>query len=111
MRIAGVRFTRGDARYPECPRGILRFVWICADDVQHSFSLARRRFRAIVKASLALLGEWVVRRAILLLLTLMLTVIAYAAPAFAEKRVALVIGISDYTTLSRLNNPVPDARP
>ncbi|MGH6826876.1 caspase family protein [Methyloceanibacter sp.] len=50
------------------------------------------------------------RRAILILIALALATLACAPSAFAEKRVALVIGIGDYATLSKLNNPVPDAK-
>ena len=48
------------------------------------------------------------RRAILLLL--IVAVVAWTPSAFAAKRVALVIGISDYQSLAKLNNPVPDAK-
>jgi formylglycine-generating enzyme required for sulfatase activity len=50
------------------------------------------------------------RRAILLLVALTLTVLVGMPSASAAKRVALVIGISDYHSLSKLNNPVPDAK-
>ncbi|MCP5120063.1 MAG: caspase family protein, partial [bacterium] len=42
-------------------------------------------------------------------LFLVFTLFGFAAPADA-KRVALVVGIGDYDTLSGLPNPVPDAR-
>jgi formylglycine-generating enzyme required for sulfatase activity/uncharacterized caspase-like protein len=40
----------------------------------------------------------------------MLCLCLLAAPAWAQKRMALVIGNADYTHESRLNNPVNDAR-
>jgi hypothetical protein len=49
------------------------------------------------------------RRAVLLL-GLGFAILAWVSSALAAKRVALVIGISDYTTLSKLKNPVSDAK-
>lgn len=45
----------------------------------------------------------------LVFLTLGLLFLGFADPARAEKRVALVIGISNYQQVPRLNNPVRDA--
>lgn len=67
------------------------------------FGLAEREFRAIVAAPLAIdLREG---RSILLLL-----IVAWTPSAFAANRVALVICISDYQSLAKRNNPVPDAK-
>lgn len=43
-------------------------------------------------------------------LLLILAVLVLPSSVLAAKRVALVVGISDYEALSKLNNPVPDAK-
>jgi uncharacterized membrane protein len=50
------------------------------------------------------------RRSVVLSIFLVLAALALPPSAFAAKRVALIIGISDYSTLSKLNNPVTDAK-
>lgn len=49
------------------------------------------------------------RRTLLPALLLVSALLGFTAPAAAQ-RVALVVGVSDYDTLSSLPNPVPDAR-
>src|SRR5215475_11379257 len=49
-------------------------------------------------------------RSILWSLVIALTCVAFAAPALADKRVALVIGNSGYQNVPRLDNPRNDAR-
>jgi uncharacterized caspase-like protein len=55
------------------------------------------------------LSEGEMRRVLLSVIALLFC-LGWTNEARADKRVALVIGVSDYQTLSKLNNPVPDGR-
>src|SRR6185312_5885313 len=73
------------------------------------FSLVETRFHAIVEFGRVSQRSEAMRRTVLLLFALSLATLAWAPVAFAEKRVALVIGNGAYANATPLPNPRNDA--